>query len=47
MKVFSLALGGTKNRDPENKSFGTYHPHFHVLRCVPSNYFSKVITITA
>ncbi|MFC4619208.1 protein rep [Camelliibacillus cellulosilyticus] len=29
----------TKNRDQESDSFGTYHPHFHVLMCVPTYYF--------
>lgn len=25
----------------ENPNYGTYHPHFHVLLCVPSSYFKK------
>lgn len=35
------ALEVTKNRDSESKSFGTYHPHFHVLMAVKPSYFSK------
>ncbi|MEK5105116.1 protein rep [Cytobacillus sp. FSL M8-0252] len=41
VRGFFRALEVTKNRDPESKSFGTYHPHFHVLLCVPPSYFSK------
>ena len=25
----------------KNPNYGTYHPHFHVLLCVPASYFSK------
>lgn len=25
-----------------NPNYGTYHPHFHVLLCVPTNYFGKL-----
>ncbi|MEK4444376.1 protein rep [Niallia sp. FSL K6-0077] len=25
----------------ENPNYGTYHPHFHVLLCVPRSYFKK------
>lgn len=25
----------------ENPNYGTYHPHFHVLLCVPTSYFKK------
>jgi len=41
VKGYFRALEVTKNRDPESSSFGTYHPHFHVLLCVPASYFKK------
>ena len=41
VKGYFRALEVTKNRDPQSKSFGTYHPHFHVLLCVPSYYFNN------
>lgn len=41
VKGYFRALEVTKNRDPESESFGTYHPHFHVLLCVPPSYFTK------
>lgn len=41
VKGFFRALEVTKNRDIKSSSFGTYHPHFHVLLCVPSSYFKK------
>lgn len=41
IKGFFRALEVTKNRDPQSESFGTYHPHFHVLLAVPSSYFKK------
>lgn len=41
VKGFFRALEVTKNRDAESEAFGTYHPHFHVLLCVPSSYFKK------
>lgn len=41
VKGYFRALEVTKNRDSKSKSFGTYHPHFHVLLCVPSSYFKK------
>ncbi|MDA6130862.1 protein rep, partial [Escherichia coli] len=41
VRGYFRALEVTKNRDPESESFGTYHPHFHVLLCVPSSYFKK------
>lgn len=34
------ALEITKNRNERSKSFGTYHPHYHVLICVKPSYFS-------
>lgn len=41
VRGYFRALEVTKNRDPESESFGTYHPHFHVLLCVPPSYFAK------
>lgn len=41
IKGFFRALEVTKNRDSESSSFGTYHPHFHVLLCVSPSYFKK------
>jgi plasmid rolling circle replication initiator protein Rep len=41
IKGYFRALEVTKNRDPESESFGTYHPHFHVLLCVSPSYFKK------
>lgn len=41
VKGYFRALEVTKNRDPESESFGTYHPHFHVLLCVPASYFKN------
>lgn len=35
------ALEVTKNRNENSEWNGTYHPHFHVLICVPSSYFKK------
>ncbi|MGG0757744.1 protein rep, partial [Brevibacillus laterosporus] len=41
VRGYFRALEVTKNRDSQSKSFGTYHPHFHVLMCVPASYFKK------
>lgn len=41
VKGFFRALEVTKNREPESESFGTYHPHFHVLLAVPPSYFTR------
>ncbi|MCA1024448.1 protein rep [Halobacillus litoralis] len=41
VRGYFRALEVTKNRDLSSKSFGTYHPHFHVLLCVPASYFKK------
>lgn len=30
----------THNTDPRSASYDTYHPHMHMLLCVPSSYFS-------
>lgn len=40
VKGFFRALEITRNKDPRSKSFGTYHPHFHVVLAVPLNYGS-------
>lgn len=31
----------TRNWDNNSEWYGTYHPHFHILLAVPTNYFSK------
>lgn len=41
VKGYFRAMEVTKNRDENSEWFGTYHPHFHVLLCVPSSYFKK------
>lgn len=41
VKGYFRALEVTRNRDHESESFGTYHPHFHVLMAVPSSYFTR------
>lgn len=41
VKGYFRALEVTRNRDPESESFGTYHPHFHVLLCVAPSYFTR------
>jgi len=41
MLGYFRALEVTKNRNSDSEWFGTYHPHFHVLICVPSSYFKK------
>ena len=41
VRGYFRAMEVTKNRDFESKSFGTYHPHFHVLIAVKPSYFSK------
>lgn len=41
LKGYFRALEVTKNRDATSLAFGTYHPHFHVLLCVPNSYFKK------
>jgi plasmid rolling circle replication initiator protein Rep len=41
IKGYFRALEVTKNRDPKSELFGTYHPHFHVLLCVPPSYFTR------
>lgn len=41
VRGYFRALEVTKNRDSQSESFGTYHPHFHVLLAVPQSYFKK------
>lgn len=41
VKGYFRAMEVTRNWDKESDWYGTYHPHFHVLICVPTNYFSK------
>lgn len=41
VKGFFRALEVTRNHDLTSESYGTYHPHYHVLLCVPSYYFKK------
>jgi plasmid rolling circle replication initiator protein Rep len=41
IKGYFRALEVTKNRDPLSDSYGTYHPHFHVLLAVPPSYFTR------
>jgi len=41
VKGYFRALEVTRNTDPTSESFGTYHPHFHVLMAVEPNYFGK------
>ena len=38
VRGFFRALEITRNKDPRSKSFGTYHPHFHVVLAVPKMY---------
>lgn len=38
---FYRALEVTRNTDSHSKSYGLYHPHFHVIFAVPLNYFEK------
>ena len=39
VKGYFRALEVTKNTNPDSDSFGTYHPHFHVLIAVKPAYF--------
>ena len=41
IKGYFRAMEVTKNRDENSDWYGTYHPHFHVLICVPPSYFKK------
>lgn len=41
IKGYFRAMEVTKNRDTSSDWNGTYHPHFHVLLCVPASYFKK------
>lgn len=39
VKGYFRAMEVTRNWDKESNWYGTYHPHFHVLLCVPNSYF--------
>lgn len=41
VKGYFRAMEVTRNWDKESEWYGTYHPHFHVLLAVPTNYFAK------
>ena len=41
VRGYFRAMEVTRNWDKESEWYGTYHPHFHVLLAVPTNYFSK------
>jgi len=41
IKGYFRAMEVTRNWDKESDWYGTYHPHFHVLLAVPTNYFTK------
>lgn len=41
VKGYFRAMEVTRNWDKDSEWYGTYHPHFHVLLCVPSSYFKK------
>lgn len=41
VKGYFRAMEVTRNWDKESEWYGTYHPHFHVLLAVPTNYFTK------
>lgn len=36
---FFRALEVTRNKNPKSKSYGTYHPHFHIIIAVSKRYF--------
>lgn len=41
VRGYFRAMEVTRNWNKESEWYGTYHPHFHVLLAVPTNYFSK------
>lgn len=41
VKGYFRAMEVTRNWDKKSDWYGTYHPHFHVLLAVPTNYFAK------
>lgn len=41
IKGYFRAMEVTRNWDKDSDWYGTYHPHFHVLLCVPASYFKK------
>lgn len=46
-KIKNAVLGSirvleiTRNNDPDSKSYGLYHPHYHVIFVVKNSYFKK------
>lgn len=40
-KGYFRTMEVTRNHDFKSNWYGTYHPHFHVLLAVPTNYFGK------
>lgn len=42
---FFRALEVTRNRNRKSKSFGTYHPHFHIIVAVHKRYFKEKLYI--
>lgn len=41
VKGYVRKLEITYNSDTNSKSYGTFHPHFHILICVRKSYFKK------
>ena len=41
IRGYFRAMEVTRNWDKESDWYGTYHPHFHVLLAVPSDYFGR------
>ena len=41
IRGYFRAMEVTRNWDKESEWYGTYHPHFHVLLAVPSDYFGR------
>lgn len=41
MHGFFRALEVTRNNDPMSKSYGLYHPHFHIVLAVKPDYFTS------
>lgn len=41
VKGYFRAMEVTRNWDKDSNWYGSYHPHFHVLLCVPNDYFGR------
>lgn len=41
VKGYFRAMEVTRNWDKKSEWYGTYHPHFHVLMAVPTDYFGR------